>query len=134
MADRSPAPTVAPHGCWTSPITADRIARTSMSLGQVVFGGPPGREDIYWSELRPAEKGRRVILRRSADGHIAEVTPPGFSARTRVHEYGGGAFTVSDGTVWFCNDADPRVYVQIGRAHVRTPGTNAHLVCRQQLA
>ena len=112
MSDRSPAPTVAPHGSWTSPITADRIARTSMSLGQVVIDGPPGREDIYWSELRPAEKGRSVILRRSADGHIAEVTPPGFSARTRVHEYGGAAFTVSDGTVWFCNDADQRIYMQ----------------------
>src|SRR3546814_20186954 len=83
----------------------------SMSLGQVVIDGPPGREDIYWSELRPAEKGRSVILRRSADAHIAEVTPPGLTARTRVHEYGGAALTVSDGTGWFRNDADHRINV-----------------------
>jgi dipeptidyl aminopeptidase/acylaminoacyl peptidase len=54
-------------------------------------------KDLYWTELRPAEEGRVVVVRRSADGLIADVTPPGFNVRTRVHEYGGGAFVADQG-------------------------------------
>src|SRR5690606_26596698 len=36
--------------------------------------------------------------------------PEGFAARTRVHEYGGGAWTVRDGAVFFANWADQRLY------------------------
>jgi dipeptidyl aminopeptidase/acylaminoacyl peptidase len=39
-----------------------------------------------------------------------DVLPPGFSARTRVHEYGGGAFTVHGDAVFFCHDADQRIH------------------------
>jgi dipeptidyl aminopeptidase/acylaminoacyl peptidase len=69
-------------------------------------------DDVYWSELRPYEAGRIVVCRRGADGAIADVTPPGFNARSRVHEYGGGHFAVSDGTVWFTNFNDQRLYRQ----------------------
>ena len=69
-------------------------------------------DDLYWSELRPNEAGRIVVCRRAADGTIGDVTPPGFNARTRVHEYGGGSFAVSHGTVWFVNFADQRLYRQ----------------------
>jgi dipeptidyl aminopeptidase/acylaminoacyl peptidase len=68
-------------------------------------------DDLYWSELRPSEAGRMVVCRRSADGTVSDVTP-GFNARTRVHEYGGGHFVVSGGTVWFTNFADQRLYRQ----------------------
>jgi len=53
-----------------------------------------------------------VVVRRAADGTTADVTPPGFNARTRVHEYGGGDYAVHDGVVTFANDADQRLYVQ----------------------
>jgi dipeptidyl aminopeptidase/acylaminoacyl peptidase len=66
--------------------------------------------DLYWSELRPDEAGRIVVCRRGADGAITEITPSGFNARTRVHEYGGGHFAVGGGAVWFTNFADQRVY------------------------
>ncbi len=69
-------------------------------------------EDLYWCELRPAEEGRVVLVRRSPDGGIADLTPPGFNVRTRVHEYGGGAFAADGGTVWFSNFADQRLYRQ----------------------
>jgi dipeptidyl aminopeptidase/acylaminoacyl peptidase len=68
--------------------------------------------DVYWIETRPLEGGRHVIVRRTPDGATRDVTPPGFNARTRVHEYGGGAYAVRDGVVYFTNFADQRLYRQ----------------------
>ena len=79
-----------------------------MSLSGVLADG----DDLYWCELRPSEEGRVVLVRRSPDGEIADLTPPGFNVRTRVHEYGGGAFVAAGGTVWFSNFADQRLYRQ----------------------
>ena len=84
------AVTVWPYGSWKSPITTDLITGTSISLGQVAVDG----ETIYWTEGRPTEGGRYVIVRRTADGRIEDVTPAPLNARTRVHEYGGGAYVV----------------------------------------
>ena len=67
-------------------------------------------DDLYWSELRPSEGGRIAVCRRAADGAISDVTPPGFNARSRVHEYGGGHYAVKDGTVYFTNYKDQRLY------------------------
>src|SRR5574341_1465447 len=99
-------PQIAPYGSWKSPITAELITRGSITLGGVshVDG------ETYWLESRPAEAGRVVIVRRAADGSTADVTPPGFNARTRVHEYGGGAYLVRDGMVYFSNFEDQRLY------------------------
>jgi hypothetical protein len=83
-------PKVAPYGSWKSPITSDLIVSETIGLGQIALDGA----DVYWVEMRPAEDGRYVIVRRTPDGRTADVTPPPFNARTRVHEYGGGAFTV----------------------------------------
>ncbi len=96
----------APHGAWKSPITPDLVAAAALSFGQIAVDGG----DIYWMEHRPTEGGRHVIVRRAATGTIADVTPPPFNARTRVHEYGGGAFAVHDGVVYFSNFADQRLY------------------------
>jgi dipeptidyl aminopeptidase/acylaminoacyl peptidase len=103
-----PQPGVAPYGSWKSPITSDLIVSGTIGLEQVVLD----RADVYWIEARPAEAGRNVIIRRTPDGRTADVTPPPFNARTRVHEYGGGAFTVQDGVAYFANYADQRLYAQ----------------------
>jgi dipeptidyl aminopeptidase/acylaminoacyl peptidase len=97
-----------PFGSWKSPITAELVAGGEIGLEQVRIDG----DDIYWIERRAHEGGRKVIVRRSKDGQVADVTPAGFNARTRVHEYGGGDYTVSDGTIVFSNFADQRLYVQ----------------------
>ena len=99
---------VAPYGSWKSPITADLIVGGSIGLGGTIADGG----DLYWSELRPAEEGRIVVVRRDAAGAIADVTPDGFNARTRVHEYGGGAYVASQGEVWFSHFPDQRLYRQ----------------------
>ena len=94
-----------------------------VSLSQLKLDG----EDIYWVEARPTEGGRSVVVRRSPDGQTRDVTPAGFNARTRVHEYGGGTYSVAGGTVWFSNDQDQRVYRQDGEEAPRpiTPAVDA---------
>ena len=101
-------PITAPYGSWRSPITTSLIVSGAVGLGQIALDG----DDVYWVEMRPSEGGRMVIVRRAADGAAVDVTPPPYSARTRVHEYGGGAFLVADGVVYFCNFLDQRLYRQ----------------------
>ncbi len=96
----------APSGSWTSPITPEYLVGDGVSLGWPMADGA----DIYWTEGRPREQGREVIVRRSPDGRLTDVNPPSFDARTKAHEYGGGAYTVSGGIVYFANFADQRLY------------------------
>jgi len=70
-----------------------------------------------WCERRPKENGRYVVVRRRADGMTEDLTPPSFNARTRVHEYGGGAVLIRDGVVYFSNFDDQKLYrLQAGEA------------------
>ena len=51
-----------------------------------------------------------MLVRRNPSGQIQDLTPPPYNVRTRVHEYGGGEYTVHGGTVYFSNDSDQRLY------------------------
>ena len=104
------SPKIAPYGSWKSPITSDLIVEGSVGLSQPLFDG----DDIYWVEMRPKEAGRNVIVRRSPDGTCTDVNQAPFNARTRVHEYGGGDYVVREGTVYFSNFSDQRLYRQEG--------------------
>jgi dipeptidyl aminopeptidase/acylaminoacyl peptidase len=100
---------VAPYGSWASPITIDMAVSGSTSLREPrLVGG-----QIYWTEARPEEGGRQVIVRLDEAGPV-DVTPAPFNARSMVHEYGGGWYTVDAerGTVYFSNGADGRIYRQ----------------------
>ena len=100
-----------PYGSWRSPITSDSIVSSSIRLGAVRLDGP----DVYWSELRPTEGGRQLIVRYGPEdelGSVPDLTPAPFNVRTRVHEYGGGAYLVHQGTVYFSDFANQRLYVQ----------------------
>jgi dipeptidyl aminopeptidase/acylaminoacyl peptidase len=94
------------YGTWVSPISAQVVAAQGLRLGAVSVDG----DDIYWLEGRPTEGGRSVLVRRSPDGRHTDLTPPGFNVRTRVHEYGGGAYLVVNGEIYFSNFADQRIY------------------------
>lgn len=113
------AKTVAPYGSWCSPITSDLIVSETVGLSQLVLDG----DDAYWVELRPAEGGRCVVVQKTAGGEVRDIIASPFSARSRVHEYGGGAFGVTEGTVWFSNFGDQRLYRQRpgGNPEVMTP-------------
>ena len=95
-------------GSWKSPITSDLIVAGTVGLSSICLDG----EDIYWLESRPSEGGRNVIVRRTPDGEIRDVTPPPFNVRSSVHEYGGGAFIVSEETIYFSNFVDRCLYKQ----------------------
>jgi dipeptidyl aminopeptidase/acylaminoacyl peptidase len=99
-------PTVAPYGTWESPVSVDDLVAETVRLSQPWIDG----DDTYWVEGRPAEGGRSVLVRRTADGTTTDVTPAPFDVRSMVHEYGGGAYTVAGGTVAFSNRADGRLY------------------------
>ena len=109
----------AAFGSWHSPITAELVARKSVRFGDMVIDNT----DIYWVESRPTEKGRSVIVKHTLDGKARDVIEIPFSARSRVHEYGGGAFTVSRGIVYFVNFDDQRIYRKgiRGAAYAITP-------------
>ncbi|HEX2148787.1 MAG TPA: S9 family peptidase, partial [Actinomycetota bacterium] len=98
--------TVSPYGSWPSPITADLLVEKAVSLSYPMAHG----DDILWLEMRPAEGGRYVIVRRGPDGTVSDALPEGFAARTLAHEYGGLAYTVSGDSIFFSNFSDQRMY------------------------
>lgn len=106
MASPSAKASARPYGTWPSPISAAVVAAQGVRLGAVAVDG----DDIYWMEGRPHEGGRNVLVRRRPEGSTADVIPPEFNIRSRVHEYGGGAYVVSEGVVYFSNFIDQRVY------------------------
>ncbi len=103
---------MASYGSWPSPLTAARVTAGALRLDQIQLDG----DDVYWLEGRASEGGRNVIVSASANTHRrvepVDVTPPGFNVRTRVHEYGGAAYTVHKGAIYFSNFSDQRVYRQ----------------------
>ena len=111
----------APYGSWKSPITSDLIVAQATMLSEVRLDG----NDIYWLEGRPQEQGRNVIVRADAEGTVTDITPAGFNARTRVHEYGGASWLMADGTCFFSNFADQRLYLQRGSEGAPEPLTPA---------
>jgi dipeptidyl aminopeptidase/acylaminoacyl peptidase len=96
----------APFGTWTSPITAEMVARAGTSLS----GAWLSQGSAWFLEGRPSEGGRVVLMRAAPGDGPADVTPAGFNVRTMVHEYGGGAYCVHGDTVFFSNFEDQRLY------------------------
>ena len=111
--------TVAPFGSWPSPVTPELLTEGTVRLSELWVAG----DDVWWLESRPAEAGRQVVVRRSPDGSTADVVPEGFSARTRVHEYGGGSYLVAGRAVVFSNYEDQRLWVVEARGAEPRPIT-----------
>lgn len=99
--------TVAPYGSWSSPITLDLVANE----GGVAYGYlSVDDEGVYWLESRPQEQGRQALVFLPESGSPVDVVPPGFNVRTRVHEYGGGAWFRDRRTAYCSNFDDSRLY------------------------
>lgn len=101
-----PAKKTLPFGAWPSPISAQLAAKGSLRFGILQAVG----DWVYWSESRPEEAGRQAIMRAQEGGRREQVLDAPFSARSRVHEYGGGEFLVVGDVVFFVNDRDQQIY------------------------
>lgn len=104
MTDRQ----VLPFGSWPSPISIDMAVTASLALREPLIDA----DDVYWTEGRPLEMGRQVVVRWNDREGARDVTPAGFNARSMASEYGGGAYTAANGTVYFSNLEDGRLYRQ----------------------
>lgn len=94
-------------GSWPSPLTAALVTAATPRIEGARFVG----DEIWWAETLAEEAGRSAVRRRSPGGSIADVLPAPWSARSRVHEYGGGAWTTTDeGTLLFVEKADQRIW------------------------
>ena len=100
--------TTAAYGSWKSPITSALLTSSGIGFSELRFSDG----DLYWLESRPDEGGRVAIVRCSKDGKIADAVPAPFNARTRAHEYGGGAYFLHRKTIFFSNFKDQRLYRQ----------------------
>ena len=100
----------APCGSWQSPLSAELASGKSLRLMQPLAHAGW----TYWVESRPAEQGRCVLMRSKPDQAPQSLLPPPFSAHSRVHEYGGGAYAVQNDSIAFVNDADQQLYLLAG--------------------
>ena len=98
----------APYGTWKSPITSDLIVSKSIGLGSATFDSGY----TYWTELRPMEGGRIVVVQQGHDGAEATITPEEFNVRNKVHEYGGAPYVIHNGCIYFSHFSDDRLYKQ----------------------
>lgn len=104
----SPEQVVLPYATWPSPISTAEVARSGLRLGFPTVLG----EEVWWTEDRPAEGGRTTIVHSDSDGTRHELLSAPWSARTRVHEYGGRSYAVVPGEgVVFTNFTDQRLYL-----------------------
>ena len=91
-----------PYGAWPSPVTAKFITGSSTRLGSLALDDKDG---LHWLEGRPQEKGRQAVVRyepsspSASERGAVDVTPSDVNVRTRVHEYGGGAYAMAPSSV-----------------------------------
>ncbi|TQV75590.1 S9 family peptidase [Aliikangiella marina] len=109
--------TMQAYGSWPSELTAEVLAKKGRRYGHLCVD----QGYLYWLEVRASENGRGVIVRSSNASRCEEVLPAEISVRTKVHEYGGADFLVSDGVIYFSNAADNRLYRFDGDLRAITP-------------
>jgi dipeptidyl aminopeptidase/acylaminoacyl peptidase len=105
-------PIVAPYGTWPSRFPMDLL----------LVGGRSRREArvddgaVYWLEGRPDEGGRQALMRLrpgaagEPGGSPTEIGPAGMNIRSRVHEYGGGAYLVRGDLIVVSDFVSGRLY------------------------
>jgi dipeptidyl aminopeptidase/acylaminoacyl peptidase len=109
---------VAPYGSWSSPVALDLVATGFVRLAEPRCDG----DAITWLEGRAEDGGRQTLVRWTRDGGVRDVSPPGINVRTRVHEYGGGAYLVAGDLVVISDFATGRL-LRVGPDRTATPLT-----------
>lgn len=88
------------------PFSAAQAVAAGMDFAELQLGDT----GLFWNEYRPEDAACRIWHWR--DGVAKCLTPTGFSVRSRVYEYGGGAFCLTPDGVVFVNEADQQLYRQ----------------------
>lgn len=101
-------PKLAPYGSWKSPITSELMVAKTIGLSSLKLDN----NNLYWLESRPDEGGRNIIVQLDHKGVMREINATPFNVRSRVHEYGGGAYLATDEVVYFSHFPDQRIYRQ----------------------
>ncbi|WP_433768702.1 prolyl oligopeptidase family serine peptidase [Pseudomonas putida] len=104
------------------PFSAARAVAAGIDFAELQ-AGPKG---LFWNEYRPEDAACRIW--HWCDGAASCLTPLGYSVRSRVYEYGGGAFCLTDEGVVFVNEADQQLYRQSLKGE--TPEVLTTGVCR----
>jgi len=97
---------IKPFGSWKSPISGESLVRSSLGLGQLQIDG----DKVFWTEGRPEEKGRTALMEWSLSKGLKEVSQPDWDVRTKVHEYGGGAFHMSVAGGFYIDNRDQQLF------------------------
>ena len=100
--------TVLPFGTWPSSLSAEKVASAAPKINHI----QSCNDLVTWVESRPNEGGRNVIIGRSKNGLIKDLIPAPYSHSSRVHEYGGMAYALSENSIYFVNASDQRIYQQ----------------------
>jgi dienelactone hydrolase len=93
-------------GTWSSPISAEIIASKSISFSDLHMDNGI----IYWAESRPNEKGRSVIVSYQPNGTFEDETSEEYHVGTSVLGYGGGAFYIKNGHLYFSDSKNGLIY------------------------
>ncbi len=100
-------PAARPCGSWTSRLNAEAVAAASVRLAEPLRRG----NRSWWLEGRPSEGGRTVLVSKTDGEPAQDLIPDPFSVRSRIQEYGGGAWTVDGDRAWFVNNSDQAIYI-----------------------
>jgi dipeptidyl aminopeptidase/acylaminoacyl peptidase len=100
--------TVLPFGTWPSSLSAEKVASAAPKISYI----QSCNDLVTWVESRPNEGGRNVVIGRSKNGLIKDLIPAPYSHYSRVHEYGGMAYALSENSIYFVNASDQRIYQQ----------------------
>ena len=116
---------IASFGSWPSAIHSHLLTQASVRLSEPVMH----QDDLFWLESRPLEKGRSVLM-RCVDGKNVEVLPSKFSVGSRVHEYGGGSYCISDDSIYFVNSEDQNIYQHFYKGEAKPSQLSDNKNCR----
>jgi dipeptidyl aminopeptidase/acylaminoacyl peptidase len=96
---------VVAFGAWPSPLSPAAAATGAPRfMGSALGRGPDGEVVVWFAELH---EGRNVVYRQDRRG--VRVVRQVVSARSRLNEYGGGAFWAGGEVLYWVEDHDQRI-------------------------
>ena len=90
-------------GSLDSIITSHSLTKNSVKFIEMLVTN----DQCYLVQMRPEDDGRCVIY-SVTDGK--DITPPPYSSKNSIHEYGTSSFCEHGGAIYFSNKKDQQIY------------------------